>query len=226
MSMENRLLLRGRCPRCAERVSPKLLLQEGDCPHCGSALRGPADLRAQIAGRQLSLRLAGYGLIAVASFMTGWIPLVQSGVHLLALVILHVLVIHRSLGWLTRKRRSLTRLTLKIYGALIAIAGFLLNLALAPFVGVAPFVLAFLGPAMTAAYVEVSIWLVRRRLDRQAEGRPIAVGEWALPVVLLLALVGASLALVATIYTILSFVASLETPGAAEILGFMTERTP
>ncbi len=226
MSIENRLLLQGRCPRCAERVSPRLLVQESDCPHCESALRGPADLRTKIADRQLGFRLVGYGLIALASFTTGWIPLLQTGVHLLALVVLHLLVIHSSLKWLSRKRRALTRLTLRIYGALIAVAGFLLNLALAPLVGVAPFVLALVGPAMTALYVEVSIWLVRRRLDRQAEGRPIAVGEWALPLALLLGLVVASLATVTAVYAVVSLVASLDTPGATEILHFVTERTP
>lgn len=99
-ALQTALLSGGRCGRCAEQISRSLILRRGDCPHCGSLLSSPSsDVLEELETRSLYWRLAGYGLVAVASFVAGSVPLLQVVVQIAALFVLHVAVLRRSLLW-------------------------------------------------------------------------------------------------------------------------------
>ena len=94
--------------------------------------------------------LVGYGLVAAASFLAGLVPLGQVVVQIAALFILHVIVLRRGLLWLPAGRRILARIAIKLFGAALAGLALLINVAIAPMVGASAFVLAAVGPALTA----------------------------------------------------------------------------
>lgn len=202
------LLELGRCRRCAERVSRALVLRGGECPHCESCLAKPAgDVLQRLETRQVQWRLIGYGLVGVASFLAGLIPFLQAVVQIAALFILHVVVLRRGLIWLSAGRRVLVRLNMKLFGAVVAATALLINVAIAPFLGISAFVLAAVGPALTALYVEGGLVILRRALRRESKGERIQVVEWALPVgfiVTLLAIVGVAVAMFAAILHLLA----------------------
>jgi hypothetical protein len=167
--------------------------------------------------RRLRWRLVGYGLVAVASFVAGAIPLLQIVVQLLALFILHVVVLRRGLIWLAPGRRILTRITIKLFGAAIATTALLINVAIAPLVGASAFILGFMGPILTAMYVEGGLVILRKRLRLEADGEPLKTSEWALPVGVLGALLLAIVATIGAVFGALHLLASADIPTISEI---------
>jgi hypothetical protein len=126
-------------------------------------------------------RVLGYGLVAAASFVSGVVPLLQSAVLALGLLVLHVFLVRNSLGWLLPARRVATRFTIKLVGALLTAVAFVANVAVVPLVGVSSVLLGVLGLVSAVVYVETALWLIRRRVAWEAEGRPLQKREWMLP---------------------------------------------
>ncbi|MFP4600696.1 MAG: hypothetical protein ACLFVJ_20750 [Persicimonas sp.] len=221
------MLAHARCGRCAERVSRTAILQEAECEHCGSALAVEGgDILGDLQARRLKWRLFGYLLVALASFAAGFVPLLQVGVQLVALFVLHVIVLRRGLKWLAPGRRILTRMSIKLLGAALATIALLINVAIAPLVGASAFILAAAGPLLTALYVESGLVILRRRLRRQADDRPIGFLEWALPVSILVLLLGAIAATAGVVAATVHLLSTLEVPGISELAAWLLEVAP
>ena len=71
-------------------------------------------------------------------------------------------------------RRLAARTTIKLVAALIGATSVLVNVAVAPLPIVSNAVLAGLGFALTAVYVECSLTVIRRRLRWEADRRPLS----------------------------------------------------
>lgn len=215
---QNELLSGGRCGRCAERVERTQVVKAADCPHCGSALEfHGGHVLDELEAKRLRWRVLGYALVAAGSFVAGAVPLLQVVVQVLALFILHVVVLRRGLVWLGPGRRVLARISMKLYGAAIATFALLINVAIAPLVGVSAFILAAVGPLLTAAYVEGSLVILRKRLRWEADGRPLQKREWVLPVSLITALLVAIGATVGAVAGTLHLLANADIPTVSEI---------
>lgn len=220
----NELLALRRCGRCAEKVSPVEILRGEPCPHCGSKLvRKSGDVLKDLASRRLRWRIVGYGLVALASFLAGTIPLLQIAVQLVALFILHIIVLRGGLDWLSTKRRIAARVTIRLFGAAVAVFALLLNVAVAPLVGVSAVVLGASGPLLTALYIEGSLFILRRRLRWEADDEPLKVLEWLLPLAIALVVVGAAVATAGLVAGLLHFLASIEIPQVSELAQTLLE---
>lgn len=214
----NTLLSSGRCGRCAERVSRSAIVRRADCPHCGSSLGWTGgSVLEELDARAAQWRILGYLLVGVASFAAGAVPLMQVAVQLAALFILHVVVLRRGLLWLPAGRRILARLTIKLFGAVLACIALLVNVAIAPFLGISAFVLAAVGPLLTAAYVEGGLVILRQRLRWESDGRPLSPLEWGLPVALFAAIFVAVGATIGMVMGTLHLLANTDIPTVSDL---------
>ena len=220
----NELLALRRCGRCAEKVSPVEVLRGNPCVHCGSKLvRKNGDVLDDLKQRRLKWRVVGYGLVALASFLAGTIPLLQIVVQLAALFILHIIVLRGALDWLSAKRRIAARVTVRLFGAAIAVSSLLLNVAVAPLIGVSALVLGAGGPLLTALYIEGSLFLLRRRLRWEADDEPLKLLEWLLPLMIGLIIIAAAMATAALVAGLLHFLAGIDIPEVSVIAQRMLE---
>ncbi len=185
-----RLLERARCRLCAEKVERAAIIGGEDCPHCGALLNtDPKGFQKRLHQRKERWRLKGYGLMALASGGAGLIPLVQALVQVGAMVILHLWVLRRGMRWLSVKRRMLMRIKLRLMAATIAVVALVLNIAVAPLLGLSGVILAVSGPLLTALYVESGVAMLNRGLRRDEEGRKLGWMEWMVPLMGVMALV-------------------------------------
>ncbi|HCH64614.1 MAG: hypothetical protein CL927_11740 [Deltaproteobacteria bacterium] len=219
------LLLRGRCGRCAEPVKRYHLLRGLDCTHCGASLAtwGTGDLPERLERGRWRWRLVGYGLVGAASFVVGAVPLLQSGLQILALLVLHVTLLRRPLLWLTPARRLTARTTIKLVGAFLGSVSVLVNVAVAPLPIVSSAVLAGVGFAFTAAYVECGLMVIRQRLRWEADHRPMSVVEWGVPALLVGAILLSTLAVVGTVAGSLHLLAAADIPTVSELAARLLE---
>jgi hypothetical protein len=220
------LLAHGRCGRCAERVPRARIVRRATCPHCESELTAGGDILEELETRRIQWRLVGYGLVAAASFAAGAIPLLQVAVQLAALFILHVIVLRRGLLWLPPGRRILARVTIKLMGAAIAMVALLVNVAIAPLVGVSALILAAVGPLLTAAYVEGGLAILRQRLRWEAGQDGLRTIEWALPAVLVVLLFAALAGTVGVVMWAVHLLATAEIPTVSELSTILLELAP
>jgi len=184
---------------------------------------GSHDLPARLEQGRWAWRVVGYGLVAVASFFGGLIPLVQAVVQIAAMLVLHLILLRRPLYWLTPGRRLAARTTIKLLGALLGAFGLMVNVLVAPLPGVSGVVLAGLGFALTAVYVEGGLAIIRRRLVWESEARPLQVVEWGLPVGLVAALVGCTAAVVGVVTASLHLLVSADIPTVSELAARLLE---
>jgi len=219
------LLVRGRCGRCAEVVDRRRLLRKVACNHCGASLAplGLHDLPTRLEQGRWRWRVVGYSLVAVASFAAGLVPLAQSLVQIAAIFVLHVVLLRRPLQWLTPARRMTTRFTVKLLGAGLGAVGVLVNVAVAPLPGVSAFVLAGVGFALTAIYVEVGLAVVRRRLKWEADGVGLRIIEWALPGALIGGLLLSTFGLLGAAAGSLHLLASADIPTISELAAWLLQ---
>ncbi|MGM0559100.1 MAG: hypothetical protein ACQEVA_22135 [Myxococcota bacterium] len=224
---QNTLLAGGRCGRCAERVSRSSIVRVGECPHCGSQLTyNGGEVLENLETRRLHWRLFGYGLVGVGSFFAGAIPLLQVLVQLVALFVLHVVVLRRGLAWLSPGRRVLGRISIKMLGAALAATALLVNVAIAPLVGISAFILGAVGPLLTAAYVEGGLIILRRRLRWESQDKPLHFSEWALPAGFMLALVGVIGGIIAATLGTLHLLTTMDVPTVSELAETLLELAP
>ncbi len=221
------LLQRRRCRLCAEAVERDAILSGEACPHCGEVLcRDPNGLRKGLERRRRRWRLKGYGLMALASGGAGLVPLAQSVVQVAAMVILHLIVLRQSVKWLSLKRRLLTRVKLRLLAATLAVVSVVINITVAPFLGLSAAVLAVVGPVLTAIYVESGVAMVERGLRRDTEGEATTIGEWIVPVMAVMALVVSVGLLVAALGSALHWLSTLEWPALETTLEWLVEVLP
>lgn len=224
---QNDLLANGRCGRCAERVSRSSIVKVGDCPHCGANLTyNGGDVLDNLETRRLHWRIFGYALVGVGSFFAGAIPLLQVVVQLVALFVLHVVVLRRSLRWLSPGRRVLTRISIKMLGAALAATALLINVAIVPLVGVSAFILGAVGPLLTAAYVEGGLVILRRRLRWESDHESLRFSEWALPAGFMAVLLGVIGATIAVTLGTLHLLSTMDVPTVSEIAQTLLEFAP
>jgi len=133
------------------------------------------------------------------------------------MLVLHVILLRRPLYWLTPVRRLAARTTIKMLGALLGSVGLLVNVIMAPLPGVSSLVLGGVGFAFTAAYVEGGLTIIRRRVQWEAEGRPLQVVEWGLPVAMVTSLLLSTAAVVGVVAGSLHLLVSADIPTVSEL---------
>ena len=203
---------------CAETVSRVAILRADVCPHCEAPLSFDGhDAMQELQTHQLKWRLLGYVLVGVTSFFAGMVPLLQVAVQLAAILILHVVVLRRGLLWLAPTRRVLARLAIKLLGAVVAAVALLINVAVAPLLGLSGILLAVAGLLCTALYVEGGLVILRQRLRWESQGRSLSPVEWGLPVGLLLTVLIAVGTTAALVLGTIHIIASAEIPTISEI---------
>ena len=217
------LLEASRCRRCAEKVGRTAILKGQECPHCGTHLKWTGgNLVERLEAQQGRWRLRGYGLVALASFLAGFVPLLQTLVQLVALFILHVVVLRRGLSWLTPKRRIFTRLSTRLFAGVIAALSLLINAMIAPLLGLSAVVLAFVGPLLTALYVEVGLRVLRGALRRDEEDQGLKFLEWAMPIGFALALLGMILAALVPLVLVVHWLSTAQVPSNENLVEILT----
>jgi hypothetical protein len=201
------LLLARRCNHCAERIPAGVALTGTSCPHCNDAIRWPAldDPDARIEALMTVWRRRRwwvYGLVAGASFLTGSLPLVATGITIVALLVMRHTVLRAPLAWLSPRRRVVMRLHLRQWLALVAVMALVANelLTLLPLVNMPVKMLVSLGSA--ALYLETSLRYVKGRLRRDQRGPELDAWEWALPLAMLVLLMAGCIAVVATFWLV------------------------
>jgi hypothetical protein len=202
------LLLRRRCGTCAECVGPAVLLRGEPCPHCGSVARWPStaseSLLDALAARWRRRRWVVYGLLALSTGLTGFLPVIPTLVAAVFMIALRHTLMREPLKWFGPPRRLVTGINLKLWlvsvAALTLVATTLLSLV--PFANVPLNAVACL--ATTALFVEVSLVYLRDRLRREATGGAgLDAWEWGVPALL------AGLALVTTAMGVAAVAATL-----------------
>src|SRR5690606_29224152 len=108
------LVLRGRCPACAELLGPRSLFGSAPCGRCDSAI-DPGLVGASLArsvearGRR---RLWGVALaVGLAQLVLGWMPLAGALALVLAGAWIRVGILQPTSAMLSPRRRVLTRWT-------------------------------------------------------------------------------------------------------------------
>ena len=194
----------GRCGWCAEKVEGAQLLSAAPCPHCGVANPWPdaptlQDRIARLRNRWYSRRYWVYGLVGLGCLIGGPVPLVASVVTVVGLIVARHTVLRERLVWLSPRRRVTTRILLRLWLLVVALGSFLFHelLTLLPLAGIVAKVAV--GLVATAAFVEPAFALVESRMVRDSRGDTLDTWEWALPVALLLALVGIAVATTAAV---------------------------
>jgi hypothetical protein len=114
---------------------------------------------------------------------------------------------------------------MKLLGAAIAATALLINVAIVPLVGVSAFILGFVGPILTAVYVEGGLMILRKRLRLEADGESIKTSEWVLPVGVLVALLVAVAATVGVVLGTLHLLANADIPTISDISKSLLEHS-
>ncbi len=174
------LLSRRRCPRCAEPATARRLLRGAPCAACGAplVLLGTEDRAAEVldairAGWRSS-RISVYAAVLVATFLSGWVPLLASLVTAGAMIAANFTLLRRPLRWLPPLQRMVTRLASRLWLVAILLAGMALNTLAAPLIaagGLGAVVSAGVGAVSTWLYVEGSLWLIETAIAQAAEPR-------------------------------------------------------
>lgn len=150
-------------------------------------------------GPARSRRVAGYVAVGVAAAVAGWVPLLATLTTLVALLVMRRAITRGAGGWLSPKRRATTKLLLRQWLVIAAFSMLLLDelATLLPIPGWPVRVVSAVGAA--ALYVEVSLVILRDRLRRDQHSPHLQLGEWLLPALATLLMLGAALAAAATL---------------------------
>ena len=177
------LVLRGRCPACAEPLEPRSLFGSAPCARCDASVDasvGGGALAAAIEARGRR-RLLGLALsVGLAQLLLGWLPLVGALALVLAAAGIRVLILQPTSALLSPRRRVLTRWTARLLMA-TAVAGTVIAievLTLLPVIGLP--IKALLGAAEVALAAWTVTAYVHWQLRREAAGQAIEAWEWAI----------------------------------------------
>ena len=191
----NLLLHRGRCGVCAEPVSGVDIMRGDPCPSCGKplvfhAIDDNEDILSSLKKKWRVKKWVILGVIAFASLFAGQIPLLQSALMIAGVVLMHFMLIRKPLQWLPKGRRVFAKLNVKLLGSIIAVFNLFINVLIWPFMGVNGLVLAVLSVVNTLLFVQVSMFIIERRLMWEKNRVPFGIRDWIVP-----ALVGGTMAL-------------------------------
>jgi hypothetical protein len=184
---QRKLLLDRRCAWCAETAHLGVLLRGKPCKHCGrtNPSADPEQLERVIAtvkGKWKRRRVWAYGGLALATIITGWIPLVSSFAMVGVLIYLRVSLLRQPMAWFSPSRRFTAGFILKIWFLLIGLSAF----AIAELSTFVPFASAPLKTGISlvsiALFAEVAVLYLGNRLRREASGdASLQWHEWFLP---------------------------------------------
>jgi hypothetical protein len=192
------LVLRGRCPACAELLGPRSLFGSAPCGRCESAIDSSlvgASLaeRVEARGRR---QLWGIALaVGLAQLLLGWMPLAGALALVLAAAWIRVGILQPTSAMLSPKRRVLTRWTARLLmGAAVAATVIATEaLTLLPVVGLP--IKAGIGAAEVALVAWAVGAYVHWQLRREASNQAIASWEWSILALALASLIASVIAL-------------------------------
>jgi hypothetical protein len=192
------LLLRGRCPACAEPLGPRSLFGGQPCGHCSGAIaqghgegRSGAGLAAALEARGRRHLIGVAIAVALAQLLLGWLPLVGALALIGAAVWIRIGILQPTSALLSPRRRVLTRWTARLImaAALAATVIAIEALTLIPVLGLP--VKALIGAAEVALAAAAVTAYVHWQLRREAQGQAIEAWEWAVLVAAVASLVAA-----------------------------------
>lgn len=204
------LLLDRRCAWCAEPARLGVLLRGEPCEHCGrkSPSADPAQLQGvleTVQSKWKGRRAWAYGGLALGTLVTGWFPIVSSLLLVGVLIYLRVTLLRQPMNWFGPARRFTARFALRMWLLVVGVGAF----AVAELSTFVPFASAPLKAAISVAsiglFAEVAVAYLGSRLRREASDDPsLQWHEWALPAVLLTALVGVGVAATAAVLAVVN----------------------
>jgi hypothetical protein len=198
------LLLRGRCPACAELLDARSLFADGQCRRCDSSIdpqRLGVHLAVELEARGRRRLWAVVIAVGLAHLLLGWMPLVGALALVLAAAWIRVGILQPSTAVLSPPRRILTRWSARLLmaAALAVTVTVTEALTLLPVIGLPA------KAAIGAAEVALAAWAVTAyahwQLRREAARQGIETWEWLILAfafaLLIAAVVGLALAFIA-----------------------------
>lgn len=177
------LLLARRCSHCAERIEPAVLFRNAPCPRCGRKIEWPTAKRAsslsEVIGRRWRRRRwLIYGLVALSSGLTGFLPVLPTVVATVFMIVLRYSFMREPMAWFSPARKLVTGLNLKLWLVTVSCLTLLMNtlMSFLPFINVP--LNAVVGAVMTAIFVEISLLYLHGRLEREEETHELDDWEW------------------------------------------------
>lgn len=149
------------------------------------------------------------------------IPLVPALLMALSLALAHFVLIREPLGWLSPIRRIVTRLSFKLVMAVVTMITLLINVLLLPFLGINTVISIVIGFLGTAIYVELALFWIGNRLEREAHRPGLDLWEWAVPVTALGALIVTTFGLVTIAALASALIWWLPIPSIEDITSFL-----
>ena len=216
-----KLLLQGRCGRCAEQVPASVALRGRPCPHCGDRLVIPGGLDAELTATAGVWRWVVYGLVLVSTLVGGLIPLLPTVLVFGSMMVAQVFIVRRPLKWLSPARRVTARFNLSLVLALLNAFNLFINVLILPFVGLSAVVASAVGTLLTVAYVEAALAFVRGRIEAEGREEPLRAWEWALPASLVTLLVVTTVGSVGSVALMAHLVVNSEVVWAADVARFL-----
>ena len=220
------LLFKRRCSHCAERVSPSVIIQDQECPHCGSPVLWHGELDAAaimeaVTGKWRRWRWIVLALLALSVVVGGWIPPLTTLVFFVALLVVHLAIVRQPLRWFSFARRTTTRFTLKLLFAFITVLKLIIGVLTTPLYGLHIPICAVAAVIGVLVYMQVSLWLIRDRLRREAVSAKLDAWEWMLPAGLTGSLVVVSGLTFAVIGLVLYVLTTMDIPGVSDVAAFI-----
>ncbi|MEO1269565.1 MAG: hypothetical protein AAFX99_15880 [Myxococcota bacterium] len=203
------LMLKRRCPHCAEPVHNNVLMRGAPCPQCKRqaqwSMRPDAEgIITGIEARWRRTRLVLYGVLAAVALVVSFVPVVGSVALLVAQVAAWLLVVKDTTRWFGPARRMTTRFVLKLWMVVVGLFGIAALEALTLAAGFNLVLKPVLSVASLLIFVETSLWFVRGRLRQEADGAPLRWWEWALPAGLVATVIGAGTIAALSLFALVS----------------------
>lgn len=208
------------------------MLRGEECPHCGRALLlddngdHAATMIAAVREQWTRWRLVIYFGVVFTGLGFGSVPLGGVLLAVVAMFLGHVMLLRRPLRWLSPARRVTTRLAIKLWFALLGVLSFVANLIAAPLLAFAGFGAVFsalTGLGVFGLYLEGGLWLLDRRIAREAKSGRLDPAEWFVPTALFGGLLVSAVAGVVVLWGTLNTLESLDVPGVAQLARWLLE---
>ena len=224
---QNALLRAHRCGWCAESVSEFQILRASNCPHCLNSLHWHQEENSLELEKELwtlwhRRRWMMLIVISVASFLSGQIPMLQSAILLVGLIVCHIVLIRRPLRWFPIARRLCAKLTIQLWASALAFFNIVMNALVAPFVVLNGFVLAVLSIVNLVLYVHLAFSVINRRLEWESQSIPFGPRDWGVPVACIgLLIIGIGGIMTGT-FVFVDWLMNLQFPGTTEIADWLS----
>ena len=203
------LILKRRCPHCAELVGNDVLLHASPCPHCERVAkwseRPDADaVIAEVKQLWRSKRLLVYGVLASTALIGALLPAASSIALLIAQVMVYLMLVKATTRWFEPRRRMTTRFALKMWMVFIGLFGVAALETLTLAAGFNLILKPLLSVLSLLLFVETSMWFLRGRLRKEAAGASLQWWEWGLPAALFLGVTIAGMVASLTIFGLIA----------------------